>query len=224
MAGRILASTSTRRTATGSPSRTTTRQADRSRTAGWAWWVDCSYPTTATPGPPPIPTTRSIKWTTGTTCDSPAATGWRWAGWRCPCSRAAASPQRTITTDAPADVVLLDFGGTLDADGVHWSPRFHAAYGAAGGTLDLPAFAPIFKSSDQPLDHLPGIAQPGFRAAIEAQARLLVELLPEGARVDPAAVARRLHDDAVAVARRNEPGLERLPRPLPVGGWVCLHA
>jgi putative hydrolase of the HAD superfamily len=108
--------------------------------------------------------------------------------------------------------VLLDFGGTLDADGVHWSPRFHAAYRAAGGTLDVAAFEPIFKSSDQALDHLPGIAALGFRAAIEAQARLLVELLPDGARVDPAAVARRLHDDAVAVVRRNEPVLERLAR------------
>jgi len=108
--------------------------------------------------------------------------------------------------------VLLDFGGTLDADGVHWSPRFHAAYRAAGGTLDFAAFEPIFKSSDQALDCLPGIAELGFRAAIEAQARLLVELLPDGARVDPAAVARRLHDDAVAVVRRNEPVLERLAR------------
>src|SRR5260370_25074104 len=143
MAGRILASTSTRRTATVSPSRTTTRQAGRSRTAGWAWWADCSYPTTATPGPPPIPTTRSIKWTTGTTCGSPAATGWRWAGWRCPCSRAATSAQRTITTDAPAAVVLLDFGGTLDPDAVHWSPRFPAASRAAGGAPDLAALQAV---------------------------------------------------------------------------------
>jgi putative hydrolase of the HAD superfamily len=109
-------------------------------------------------------------------------------------------------------VVLLDFGGTLDADGVHWSPRFHAAYRAAGGTLAFSAFEPIFKSSDQALARVPGIARLGFRAAIEVQARLLLELLPDGGRVDAGAVARRLHDDALAVVRRNEPVLERLAR------------
>jgi putative hydrolase of the HAD superfamily len=108
--------------------------------------------------------------------------------------------------------VLLDFGGTLDADGVHWSPRFHAAYRAAGGTLEFVTFEPIFKSSEQMLARLPGIAELGFRAAIEAQARLLMELLPDGGRVNPAAVARRVHGDAVAVVERNKPVLERLAR------------
>jgi putative hydrolase of the HAD superfamily len=109
-----------------------------------------------------------------------------------------------------ADAVLLDFGGTLDADGVHWSPRFHAAYCAAGGTLDLATFDPLFKASDQALAHLPDIATLGFRAAIETQARLLGEVLPDRERVNPAAIARRLHADAVAVVERNRPVLERL--------------
>jgi putative hydrolase of the HAD superfamily len=108
--------------------------------------------------------------------------------------------------------VLLDFGGTLDADGVHWCPRFHAAYRAAGGTLEFALFEPIFKSSDQALAHQPGVAGLGFRAAIETQARLLMDLVPAGARVDPAAVARRLHRDALAVVQRNKPVLERLAR------------
>jgi len=106
--------------------------------------------------------------------------------------------------------VLLDFGGTLDADGVHWSPRFHAAYRAEGGTLELAAFDPIFKVSDEALARFPGIAALGFRAAIETQARLLGELLPERERVNPAAIARRLHGDALAVVQRNRPVLERL--------------
>jgi len=110
------------------------------------------------------------------------------------------------------EAVLLDFGGTLDADGVHWSPRFHAAYRAEGGTLDLAAFDPIFKMSDQALARLPGIAALGFRAAIETQARLLGDVLPERDHVNPAAVARRLHADALAVVRRNRPILERLAR------------
>ena len=112
----------------------------------------------------------------------------------------------------PAEVVLLDFGGTLDADGVHWGPRFHAAYRAEGGTLDLAAFDSLFKASDQALARLPGIAALGFRAAIETQARLLGEILPDRERVNPAAVARRLHGDALAVVQRNRPVLERLAR------------
>lgn len=108
--------------------------------------------------------------------------------------------------------MLLDFGGTLDADGVHWSPRFHAAYRAEGGTLDYAAFEPLFKLSDQALARLPGVATLGFRAAIETQAHLLDELLPDGRRIDAGAVARRLHDDALAVVRRNRPVLERLAR------------
>jgi len=111
-----------------------------------------------------------------------------------------------------ADAVLLDFGGTLDADGVHWSPRFHTAYRAAGGTLDFAAFEPLFRISDQALAHLPGIATLGFRAAIESQARLLGEVLPDRERVNPAAIARRLHGDALAAVERNRPVLERLAR------------
>ncbi len=111
-----------------------------------------------------------------------------------------------------ADAVLLDFGGTLDADGVHWSPRFHAAYRAEGGTLDLATFDPLFKASDQALARLPGIAGLGFRAAIETQARLLGEVLPEGECVNPGAIARRLHGEALAAVQRNRPVLERLAR------------
>src|SRR5207253_10598705 len=44
------------------------------------------------------------------------------------------------------------------------------------------------------------------------QAGLLGEVLPDRARVNPAAVARRLHGEALAVVQRNRPVLERLAR------------
>ena len=93
---------------------------------------------------------------------------------------------------------------------MHWSPRFHAAYRAVGGGLDFAAFESFFKVSDQALARLPGIGTLGFRAAIDAQARLVVELLPD--HVDAGALARRLHADAVAIVTRNLPVLERLAR------------
>lgn len=114
-------------------------------------------------------------------------------------------------TDSTSVALLFDFGGTLDADGVPWSPRFHQAYRAAGGTLDFAAFDPIFAASDRALIRVPDIRTTGFRAAIELQARLLMDLIPDGARaVDPGAIAARLHAQALAIVQRNRPLLERL--------------
>jgi HAD superfamily hydrolase (TIGR01509 family) len=114
-------------------------------------------------------------------------------------------------TDSTSVALLFDFGGTLDADGVPWSPRFHQAYRAAGGTLDFAAFDPIFAASDRALNRVPDIRTTGFRAAIELQARLLMDLMPDGARaVDPGDIAARLHAQALATVRRNRPLLERL--------------
>ena len=98
---------------------------------------------------------------------------------------------------------------------MHWCPRFHRAYREAGGGLDLAAFESFFKASDDALARLPGIRGLGFRAAIEAQARLLVGLLPD--RVDPDALGRRLQADALAIVARNAPVLERLARRYKLG-------
>ena len=91
---------------------------------------------------------------------------------------------------------------------MHWSPRFHAAYRGVGGGLDFAAFDSFFQVSGDALARLPGIRALGFRAAIEAQARLLVELVPDP--VDARALARRLHAQALEVVARNRPVLERL--------------
>ena len=104
--------------------------------------------------------------------------------------------------------MLFDFGGTLDADGLHWSLRFYQAYHAVGGVLDFAAFDPIFKLADEAVARLPEIRRLGFRAAIDALTRLLGDRLPD--RVDAAAVAGRVHHEAVAVVTRNRPVLERL--------------
>ena len=79
-----------------------------------------------------------------------------------------------------------------------------------GGGLDSTAFDSFFKASDEALARLPGIGALGFRAAIDAQARLVVGGLPD--RVDAGALAHRLHADALAIVTRNLPVLERLAR------------
>jgi HAD superfamily hydrolase (TIGR01509 family) len=110
-----------------------------------------------------------------------------------------------------AAVLLFDFGGTLDADGVHWAPRFYAAYRAAGGAAEYSHFEQVFRRSDAAVAGLPGVRALGFRALVEAQARVLLELLPQDAW-DAAAAARRFHAAALAVVTRNRPIVERLAR------------
>lgn len=107
---------------------------------------------------------------------------------------------------------MFDFGGTLEADGVNWGPRFHAAYVQGGGALDYATFEPIYKESDRALGRLSGIERLGFRATVEAQAGLLRDLLPAAERFDARRVAARFHADAVAVVNRNRPMLQRLAR------------
>ena len=112
----------------------------------------------------------------------------------------------------PTEALLLDFGGTIDADGVHWAPRFYTAYRAAGGALPYAEFEPLVPAADDALGRLPGIRALGFRATIDAEARLLVALLPpaEAARIAPARLAEPFHADALAAVQRHRPVLERL--------------
>jgi HAD superfamily hydrolase (TIGR01509 family) len=109
-----------------------------------------------------------------------------------------------------ATAVLFDFGGTLDADGLRWSVRFYAAYRAAGGRLELHEFDKTYRESDRVLERLPGIRGLGFRAMIDAQARLLESMLPDSAGLDFHAIADRFHRDAVRMIERNARVLSRL--------------
>ena len=117
-----------------------------------------------------------------------------------------------MTTRPEPEALLLDFGGTIDADGVHWAPRFYAAYRGVGGALAYPAFEPLVTASDVALGRLPEIRTLGFRATIDAQARLLCALLPpvESARIEPPLLAEPFHADAIAAVQRHRPVLKRL--------------
>lgn len=106
--------------------------------------------------------------------------------------------------------VLFDFGGTLDADGLRWSVRFHEAYAAGGGLLGADAFEALFRQSDRALETSPGIRGLGFRVMLETQAGILRTLLPDGTSVDPDAIANRVHQQAIQTVARNRPLLEAL--------------
>jgi len=131
----------------------------------------------------------------------------------------------------PRGAVLFDFGGTLDADGVRWSVRFHAAYARGGGRLDFGAFDPVFGLSDRRLEGLPGIRGLGLRGMIEAQVAILRTLLPDGPAMDVNDITEEVHGDALRVVARNRgilSGLRGRYRLAVVSNFtgnlaVCLH-
>ncbi|HYT71814.1 MAG TPA: HAD family hydrolase [Gemmatimonadales bacterium] len=109
-----------------------------------------------------------------------------------------------------SEAILFDFGGTLDADGVTWGPRYHAAYRSAGGSLDYSSFDPLHRRSDEALARVAGIRSFGFRQTIDAQVRLLLELVPDQDGVDANRMADLFHREARATVERNRALLERL--------------
>jgi putative hydrolase of the HAD superfamily len=56
------------------------------------------------------------------------------------------------------NAVLLDFGGTLDADGVHWSTQLAAAFDASGVSVERSALDRAFVEVDDELERWPPIA------------------------------------------------------------------
>jgi FMN phosphatase YigB (HAD superfamily) len=108
------------------------------------------------------------------------------------------------------DVVLFDFGGTLDADGDRWAVRFHSAYVAAGGRLTFEAFEPLFRESDRQLGLAPRVRTLGFGAMVAAQVDLLAALLPDSRSADLRQVAERFRADTVEIVQRNRQVLEDL--------------
>jgi putative hydrolase of the HAD superfamily len=112
---------------------------------------------------------------------------------------------------------LFDFGGTLDADGLRWSVRFHAAYVAGAGRVGAADFEDIFRASDRALLAWPGIERLGFRAMLDAQTTVLAPMLIDGDAIDWDAVATRVHADAVCMADRNRPMLHALAREFRLG-------
>ncbi len=106
--------------------------------------------------------------------------------------------------------ILLDFGGTLDADGVPWATRFFAAYRASGGQVEETEFASLFRKSDEAFGARPDGRRLGFRAMIETQSLLLSRLLP--GTPDLRAIAARFYRDSLATIQRNRPVLDELRR------------
>lgn len=99
--------------------------------------------------------------------------------------------------------VFFDFGGTVDADGEPSVAQFLKGYQAAGGARSPVEFEDIFRESDRRLATHPGIDTLGFRATVEAQSRLIAELVSDGESVDAAKIASSVQSRALPIAERN---------------------
>lgn len=122
----------------------------------------------------------------------------------------AASARNAVVRAARPRTILLDFGGTLDADGVPSVAQFHAAYRAAGGARDADAFADPFRASDRDVAAVAHVASLGYRATVDAQVASLAARLQDEPGVDWPRVATRVVEAAQATAARNRPVLRVL--------------
>ncbi len=118
----------------------------------------------------------------------------------------------TPAGDGRTEVLLLDFGGTIDADGLHWCPRFHVGYRDAGGVLPYEEFEPIFRDAHKSIEDLPDIRSLGYRAMAERLGEALSRRLPDGGRVPPERLSGPFCAAALAAVGRNRPVLARLAR------------
>jgi HAD superfamily hydrolase (TIGR01509 family) len=103
--------------------------------------------------------------------------------------------------------LLVDFGGTLDADGSPWADRFLALYRQAGGEASAATFRSAFAASDDQLAQQAGIAAMDYSQTVAAQSRLLAELLPDGALLIDGSCTRQFVTEARTLATRNRAAL-----------------
>ena len=77
------------------------------------------------------------------------------------------------------EALRLDFGGTLDSDGVHWSTIYAQALAEAGLEVERDTLDQAFLESERDLDVLPHVADLGLRDHVLWQVRRMLQLLNE---------------------------------------------
>jgi putative hydrolase of the HAD superfamily len=103
-------------------------------------------------------------------------------------------------------IVLLDFGGTLDGDGLHWSVQFAEAFGAAGADVAPPMLREAFLASDRALLTAPGIDALGLDGHVGLQVSRMLDHLDISCAATAEAISRYWLDKArarLARARRS---------------------
>jgi HAD superfamily hydrolase (TIGR01509 family) len=82
-----------------------------------------------------------------------------------------------VRPSTPCDALLLDFGGTLDSDGEHWSTQLARAFATARLDVDRDALDKAFLAADRELSTLTTVGELGLEAHVTEQARRMLDHL-----------------------------------------------
>lgn len=109
-----------------------------------------------------------------------------------------------------ASVLLFDFGGTLDSDGIAWPQRFFPIYRDLGLTSDWDPFLKAFYRSDDALAERHALQGLDLEATLRLQAADVLETLAPSRADSAGEVARRFAEESRAHFAANRPLLEAL--------------
>jgi FMN hydrolase / 5-amino-6-(5-phospho-D-ribitylamino)uracil phosphatase len=109
------------------------------------------------------------------------------------------------------EVVLFDFGGTLDSDGIPWKQRFYPIYQAEGIEWDFATFEVFFQAADDSLTEQT-LGDVGYRVTLLEQ---VARVLRAGDRSDDVLahrIAERFHQESLSCLARNKGMLQELSK------------
>lgn len=107
--------------------------------------------------------------------------------------------------------ILFDFGGTLDADGLHWLDRFYRIYERIGlGHIPKPAIKEAFYWADAQAELEPAMRKADLRDMMQRHVRWQFQKLGLDDPQQEAAAALAFEQPAERVLRRNRRVLEKL--------------
>jgi putative hydrolase of the HAD superfamily len=113
--------------------------------------------------------------------------------------------------------VLLDYGGTLDGDALHWFDHFLVLYARAGIDVEVDALKRAFYAADDALACAPGIREFTLEPMVHTHVRLQFAALG----IRDASIEHRVADAFIADTRvawdRNRPLIRRLAGAFPLG-------
>lgn len=106
--------------------------------------------------------------------------------------------------------ILLDYGGTLDSDGVTWLERFRGIYKEAGLEASSASFDRAFYDADDGLPARFDLRGLSLEGTLRLQVGCVLEKLAPGRPELLDRVAGRFLEQSREAFRRNRPALERL--------------
>ena len=115
-----------------------------------------------------------------------------------PAAGVTAGTGRAVVVPAAVAAVLLDYGGTLDGDALHWFDHFVVLYTQAGAGITVASLKDAFYAADAAL-----AAAPEVRTySLEPMVRSHVRLQLAGLGIDDPALGQQIGDAFIADTRR----------------------